>query len=87
MEHVGESQVAAFILVEAKTGQALGVSRQIAEIEGVVASYTVTGPFDLIVHVEAADFRSIAQMVVTEIQKISGVARTLTCLVVESSRS
>ena len=87
MEHVGESQVAAFILLEAKSGQALGVSRQIAEIEGVVASYAVTGPFDLIVHVEAADFRSIAQMVVTEIQKLPGVARTLTCLVVESSQA
>lgn len=87
MQHVSESKVAAFILVEAKSGQALSVSRQMAEIEGVVASYTVTGPFDLIVHVEAADFRSIAQVVVTEIQQLAGVARTLTCLVVESSRS
>ena len=87
MQHVSESKVAAFILVEAKSGQALSVSRQMAEIEGVVASYTVTGPFDLIVHVEAADFRSVAQVVVTEIQKLAGVARTLTCLVVESSRS
>ena len=87
MQHVSESKVAAIILVEAKSGQALSVSRQMAEIEGVVASYTVTGPFDLIVHVEAADFRSIAQVVVTQIQKLAGVARTLTCLVVESSRS
>jgi len=87
MQHVSESKVAAFILVEAKSGQALSVSRQMAEIEGVVASYTVTGPFDLIVHVEAADFRSVAQVVVTEIQKLAGVARTLTCLVVESSQA
>jgi len=87
MQRLGESRAAAFILLEARSGQALSAGREIAEIEGVVASYAVTGPFDLIVHVEAADFRSIAQMVVTEIQKLPGVARTVTCLVVESSQA
>lgn len=77
--------VQAFILLEAKAGKALAVSRQIAKIPGVRASYAVTGPFDVIVHAEAADFKSIAQLVVAKIQGLANVARTLTCIVVESA--
>jgi DNA-binding Lrp family transcriptional regulator len=75
--------VQAFVLLEAKPGKALDVSRQIAKLPGVLASYAVTGPFDVIVHAEAPDFKSIAQLVVAKIQAIPSVARTLTCIVVE----
>jgi len=78
-------RVQAFILLEAKPGKALGVSRQIAKIPGVRASYAVTGPFDVIVHAEAPDFKTVAQLVVAKIQAITSVARTLTCLGVEGS--
>lgn len=78
-------RVQAFILLEAKPGKALGVSRQIAKIAGVRASYAVTGPFDVIVHAEAPDFKTVAQLVVAKIQAITSVARTLTCIVVEGS--
>jgi len=76
-------RVQAFILLEAKPGKALGVSRQIAKIPGVRASYAVTGPYDVIVHVEAPDFKSIAQLVVAKIQALTSVSKTLTCIVVE----
>jgi len=79
--------VQAFILLEAKAGKALTVSRQIAKIKGVRASYAVTGPFDVIVHAEAADFKSIAQLVVAKVQAIGSVARTLTCIVVEEGEA
>jgi len=79
-------QVQAFILLEAKPGKALGVSRQISRIEGVKESYAVTGPYDVIVHVEAADFKTIAELVVAKIQALPSVARTLTCIVVESGK-
>jgi DNA-binding Lrp family transcriptional regulator len=51
----------------------------------VSASYAVTGPFDVIVHAEAPDFKTVAQLVVAKIQAITSVARTLTCIVVEGS--
>ncbi|UCC68595.1 MAG: Lrp/AsnC ligand binding domain-containing protein [Armatimonadota bacterium] len=79
----GSKGVQAFVLLEAKAGKALTVSRQIAKIKGVRASYAVTGPFDIIVHTEAPDFKSIAQLVVAKIQALGSVARTLTCIVVE----
>ena len=79
--------VQAFILLEAKPGKALGLSRQIAKLSGVRASYAVTGPFDVIVHAEAPDFKSVAQLVVAKIQALPSVARTLTCVVVEGGGS
>lgn len=79
--------VQAFVLLEAKAGKALSVSRQIAKIPGVCAAYAVTGPFDVIVRAEAPDFKSIAQLVVAKIQALPSVARTLTCIVVEGSES
>ena len=81
----GPREVQAFILLEAKAGKALEVSRRVAKISGVRASYAVTGPFDVIVHAQAADFKSIAQLVVAKIQALGSVARTLTCIVVEST--
>jgi len=83
----GSKGVEAFILLEAKAGKALNVSRQIAKIKGVRASYAVTGPFDIIVHAEAPDFKSIAQLVVAKIQALGSVARTLTCIVVEGGEA
>ena len=87
MSRSGEKGVQAFVLLEAKAGKALGVSRQIAKISGVRATYAVTGPFDVIVHAEAPDFKSIAQLVVAKIQALTSVARTLTCIVVEGGES
>jgi DNA-binding Lrp family transcriptional regulator len=83
MSDSAAKRVQAFILLEAKPGKALGVRRQIAQIPGVRASYAVTGPFDVIVHAEAPDFKSIAQLVVAKIQALTSVAKTLTCIVVE----
>ncbi len=79
--------VQAFVLMEAKAGKTLNVSRQVAKIKGVRASYAVTGPFDVIVHAEAPDFKAIAQLVVAKIQALSSVERTLTCIVVEGSET
>ncbi len=79
-----EKGVEAFVLLEAQAGKALTLTRQVAKIKGVQVSYAVTGPFDVIVHVEAPDFKSIAQLVVAKIQGLSSVARTITCTVIES---
>ena len=83
----GSKGIEAFILLEAKPGKALNVARQVAKIKGVRASYAVTGPYDVIVHVEAPDFKSIAQLVVAKIQGLTSVARTITCTVIETGEA
>jgi hypothetical protein len=42
----------------------------------------VTGPYDVIVRACAADINELGRMVVSRIQAIDGIDRTLTCPVV-----
>ena len=78
-----KSGVEAFVLLEAKAGKAIDLARQLSRIKGVNAAYAVTGPFDLIVHAEAPDFKAVTQLVVSKIQTLAAVTRTLTCIVVD----
>jgi DNA-binding Lrp family transcriptional regulator len=79
--------VEAFILVEVKAGKAMAAAKQIGAISGVLACYAVTGPFDVIVHAEAPDIKSLGQLVVAKMQALPGVARTLTCIVIEATEA
>jgi len=78
--------VQACILVEAKVGKAIAAAKQIGAIGGVLACYAVTGPFDVIVHAQAPDIKSLGQLVVAKIQALPSVTRTLTCIVIETTK-
>jgi DNA-binding Lrp family transcriptional regulator len=56
----------------------------VAGIDGVTRAQDVTGPYDVIVCVEAADVDSLGRDVVGAVQKVPGITRTLTCPVVSS---
>ncbi len=75
--------VEAYILVQTEVGKAAAVATQVADIQGVQSSEAVTGPYDAIVHAEAADVDELGQLVVARIQAIEGITRTLTCPVVK----
>jgi uncharacterized protein with GYD domain len=49
---------------------------------GVISAETVTGPYDVVVLVEAKDVDALGQLVVTAFHPVEGVVRTLTCPVV-----
>ena len=51
-------------------------------MSGVISSETVTGPYDVVVLVEAEDVDALGQLVLTAIQPVDGIMRTLTCPVV-----
>ena len=73
--------VAAYIFVEASTGKAREVSATIAHITGVLRCNTITGPYDIIVLVEADDIRQLSDVVVSQIQATPGVLRTMTNII------
>jgi len=52
------------------------------EIAGVVVADDVTGPYDVIARVEADSIDELGRLVVTHVQSIAGLTRTLTCPVV-----
>jgi DNA-binding Lrp family transcriptional regulator len=70
------------VLIQAEVGQAARVANEVAEIDGVGSAVAVTGPYDLIAIVEAASIDDLGRMVVSGIQGVKGITRTLTCPVV-----
>ena len=75
--------VSAYIFVETTTGQARAVSTTVSHIPGVIRCNTVTGPYDVIVVVEAEDMRQLGDFVVSKIQATPGVLRTMTNIVAD----
>lgn len=75
--------VSAYIFVEATQGKAMEISSKIAGIRGVKSAHAVTGPYDIIALVEADDVNMLGEFIVSKIQNVPGVLRTLTNIVVE----
>ncbi|MBI5698928.1 Lrp/AsnC ligand binding domain-containing protein [Candidatus Saganbacteria bacterium] len=73
----------AYILIESFPGKAIELVNVIKSIPGVKTVHLVTGPYDVITFAEAADLKSLGEMIVKRIQSTGFVARTLTCITVE----
>jgi DNA-binding Lrp family transcriptional regulator len=74
--------VSAYVLIQTEVGKAAQVATRVAEIEGVVSADDVTGPYDVIARAEADSVDDLGKMVVSKVQLIEGITRTLTCPVV-----
>ena len=72
----------AYILIQTEVGKAQQVARNVRSIAGVTEAENVTGPYDVVVRVEAPDVDGLGRLVVSEIQMLTGITRTLTCPVV-----
>ena len=75
--------VKAYVLIQTEVGQGGRVAREVAEIQGTGSTVPVAGPYDVIAIVEAASMDALGKMVVSRIQGVKGVTRTLTCTVVQ----
>jgi DNA-binding Lrp family transcriptional regulator len=74
--------VHAYVLIQTEVGKAAGVARQIGAIPGVVLAEDVTGPYDVIARVDADSIDELGRLVVSHVQMIDGITRTITCPVV-----
>lgn len=74
--------VKAYVLIQTEVGKAAGVAVEVAQIQGVTSADDVTGPYDVIVQAEADTVDDLGKMVVSKIQLVDGITRTLTCPVV-----
>ncbi len=75
--------ISAYIFIETTQGKARFIARQIAQIPGVKTAHSVTGPYDVITYVEADSITVLGDFIVTKIQAIPGVLRTLTNVVID----
>ena len=72
----------AYVLINTSPGKALEVARRMQGQSGITAADAITGEYDVIAVCEAEDVGGIGQLIVDKIQKIEGVFKTITCLVI-----
>ncbi len=72
----------AFVLIETAVGRTREVAKALEKLGGVDSVDMVTGPYDLIVVIERDKLADIGDMVTGKIHTVSGISRTVTCLVV-----
>jgi DNA-binding Lrp family transcriptional regulator len=73
-----------YVLVETEVGRTQAVGEALRHIQSpfarVVAVDTVTGPYDVIVQLEADDLDKLGKSITSDVQSLDGVQRTTTCL-------
>jgi DNA-binding Lrp family transcriptional regulator len=74
--------VQAYILIQTEVGKAREVALAIKGLAGVVRVDAVTGPYDVVVLTEARNVDELGKMIVSNVQLVPGITRTLTCSVV-----
>ena len=73
-----------YVLVETDVGRTQAVGDAIRQITPamarIIAVDTGTGPFDVIVQLEADDLDKLGKSITEDLQTLDGVQRTTTCL-------
>lgn len=74
--------VHAYVLVQTAVNAA-HVAHEIRALDGVEQADDVSGPYDVIVRASAPDMDTLGKLVVSRIQSVDGISRTLTCPIVQ----
>tara|TARA_B100000470_G_C19577370_1_gene296240 strand:- start:84 stop:389 length:306 start_codon:yes stop_codon:yes gene_type:complete len=87
----GEYMVKGYVLIETDVASAKAVGIELSKLlqktTEITSVDTVTGPFDVVVQIEAIDLDTLGNFITDKIQTVDGVQRTTTCLAVRLSRS
>lgn len=75
-------RVHAYILIQTAVNAAQ-VAHDIRALDGVDEADDVSGPYDVIVRASADDMDTLGKLVVSRIQGVEGITRTLTCPIVQ----
>ena len=70
-----------YVLIEAEPGKAEEINARLHDLRGVSQCHLVTWPFDVIAFVESGDLQTAGDLILHEIQRIPGVLKTVTCVV------
>lgn len=75
--------VEAYVFIECEHAKSREVLDKILKIGGVKEARIVTGPYDLIALVAASNFKVLGDVVISKMQSIPNVKRTLTNVIIE----
>lgn len=72
--------ITAIVLLQADRGRVQGLAQELLEIPEVAEVYSVAGEYDLVVILRVTEYESMAEVVPSKLQALSGVARTTTLM-------
>jgi len=71
-----------YVLIETAVGKTKEVLTAVRQLEGVKSAELVTGPYDIIAVAETESLNDIGDLITSKIHAVTGISRTVTCLVV-----
>lgn len=75
--------VEAYVFIECEHARSKEVLEKLLQIGGVKDARIVTGPYDLIALVAASNFKVLGDVVITKIQSLQHVRKTLTNVIMD----
>jgi DNA-binding Lrp family transcriptional regulator len=66
-------------LIQTEVGKTNSVAAAIKAIPGVTLAEGVTGPYDVIMRAEAPSMEEFGRAILSKVQSVAGITRTLTC--------
>jgi hypothetical protein len=76
-EEVTRGMLSAYVLIQTEVGKVAHVAQALSDLDGVQVAEDLAGPYDIIAKIQAPSL----DQVVSRIQVVDGVTRTLTCMV------
>ena len=73
--------LSAYVLIQTEVGKVAHVAQALGDLDGVQVAEDITGPYDVIARIQAPGLDQLGRLVVSRIQVVDGVTRTLTCTV------
>ena len=74
--------LSAYVLIETEVGKVAHVAQALGDLDGVQLAEDLAGPYDVIARIQAPSLDQLGRLVVSRIQLVDGVTRTLTCTVI-----
>jgi DNA-binding Lrp family transcriptional regulator len=74
--------LSAYVLILTEVGKVAHVAQALSDLDGVQEAEDITGPYDIIAKIQAPSLDQLGRLVVSRIQVVDGVTRTLTCTVI-----
>ena len=74
--------LSAYVLIQTEVGKVAHVTQALSDLDGVQSAEDVVGPYDVVARVQAPGLDRLGRLVVSRIQVVDGVTRTLTCTVI-----
>jgi len=79
----GFMAISAYILMETSPGKAREIKERIKGLNKIKTAHLVTGPYDIIALAETTDLKELGELVISQVQALEGINKTLTSIVAE----